>query len=67
VRDIATTWLDWQKLGPLASEYQALIAADVQADTRKLSTTEAFQSGVNDLKTFVERRRAFLLKDAAPR
>ena len=62
VRDIATNWLDWQRLGPVAEGYHALIAADVKADTRKLDTYEAFEAGLPALKTFVERRRAALLK-----
>jgi len=80
VRDIAEKWLDWNKLGPIAQQYQALIADDVKADTRKLDTYEAFVSGiaggtqsegqagsagagrVTSLKTFVEKRRAYLLK-----
>lgn len=61
VRQIATKWLDWNTLGPLAQRYQALIAEDVRKDTRKLDTFEAFESGVGSLKTFAERRRAFLL------
>jgi spore coat protein CotH len=63
VRDIASTWLDWTKLEPMAARYQALIAPDVKTDTRKLESFEAFQSGIASLKTFVERRRAFLLAD----
>jgi len=62
VRDIATKWLDWQRLGPIAEGYHTLIAADVKADTRKLESDEAFESGLQTLKTFVERRRAVLLK-----
>jgi hypothetical protein len=62
VRDIATKWLDWQRLGPIAEGYHTLIAADVKADTRKLETDEGFESGLQTLKTFVERRRAVLLK-----
>ena len=58
---IATKWLDWNTLGPLAQKYQALIAADVQKDTRKLDTFEAFQAGVNTLKAFADQRRAYLL------
>ena len=46
VRDIAEKWLDWNKMGPLAAQYQSLIAADVKSDTRKLHSTEAFLSGV---------------------
>jgi len=61
VRQVATRWLDWNTLGPLAQRYQALIADDVRQDTRKLDSFEAFESGVSSLKTFAERRRAFLL------
>jgi len=66
VRDIATKWLDWNTLGPRVKKYQALIAADVKADTRRLYSFEAFETDVDgherSLKSFVERRRAFLLK-----
>ena len=65
VRDIAEHWLDWRALGPLASKYRALIAADVHADTKKLYTSDAFEaasgSGDESVKVFVDRRRAFLL------
>jgi hypothetical protein len=65
VREIAERWLDWKVLGPMAQQYNDLIAADVKADTRKIYSTEAFESGLDgSLKSFVERRRAFLL--AAP-
>ena len=47
-------------------QYQATIANEVQADTRKLYSWERFQAGVAEgpesLKSFVERRQAFLLK-----
>ncbi|MBE7499504.1 MAG: CotH kinase family protein [Verrucomicrobiales bacterium] len=46
VRDIAETWLDWNRLGPLALHYQAVIADAVQTDTRKLDSTEALFRGV---------------------
>jgi spore coat protein CotH len=66
VRDIATKHLDWKTLGPRVQQYQALIAGDVKADTRKLYSFEAFQAetdgGERSLKSFVEKRRAFLLK-----
>lgn len=66
VRDIAEKWLDWNKLEPIVKERQALIAADVKTDTRKLYSTEAFTTGVSgaedSLRSFIERRRAFLLK-----
>jgi spore coat protein CotH len=61
VKQIATKWLDWNTLGPLAQKYQALIAEDVKIDTRKLDTFENFQAGVDRLKDFVTRRRTYLL------
>jgi len=51
MRDIAEKWLDWNRLGKLAREYQSLIAADVAADTRKLYPTEAFSAGVDGMNT----------------
>jgi hypothetical protein len=77
VRDIADKWLDWNKLGPIARQYQAAIAEDVKIDTRKISSTEAFLKGVegdiksgdeaqakseaNNIKSFAGKRRAYLL------
>jgi hypothetical protein len=82
VRDITEKWLDWKKLGPLAEQYQSLIAADVKTDTRKLDSIEAFTKGVSEdteqeggprgprqrlsLKSFVEQRRAYLLSYKGP-
>lgn len=63
VRDIAENQLDWAKLGPVASKYHAMIAADVRKDTRKLTKTEGFDSALVDLKKFADERRAFLLAD----
>lgn len=48
VRDVAQKWLDWKQLGPLAQQYQAIIAADVKIDTRKLFPTEAFSRAVTE-------------------
>jgi hypothetical protein len=62
VRDIAQQWLDWKKLEPMVTRYQALIAADVKTDTRKLDTFEAFHGGIAGLRTLVDQRRKFLLK-----
>jgi hypothetical protein len=77
VKEIEGRWLDWKKIGPLAEQYQALIAADVKKDTRKLDSYEDFVGGVKEdgeqregpgpgrrisLKNFVEQRRAYLLK-----
>jgi spore coat protein CotH len=79
VHDIAGKWLDWNKLGPLAEQYHALIADAVAADTRKLDSTEAFNTSVaggasperafrgpatTSLKDFAEKRRAYLLNHA---
>jgi hypothetical protein len=76
VRDIAQTWLRWDKLGPLAEKHHALIADEVKADTRKLDSFEAFEASIRpegadggldsprqamNLKTFVEKRREYLL------
>ncbi len=59
VKDIATRWLDWNTLGPIATNAQKLIAAEVARDTRKL---DEFEPADGALKTFVEKRRAYLLK-----
>lgn len=76
VRDIAETWLDWNKLGPIAEGYHKLIADDVKRDTRKLDTTEDFEKSLTtdiqggggfgpavkiSLKNFADQRRAYLL------
>ena len=78
VRDIAEKWLDWSRLGPIATQYQALIADEVKSDTRKLDSFEAFRQslgseaaqagnsrgpgGAGSIKRFAEQRRAYLLK-----
>jgi hypothetical protein len=75
MRTIAEKSLDWKKLGPLVRQYRALIAKEVERDTRKLYTLEEFKSAVADkapaasggrggnhnLRAFVEGRRAYLL------
>lgn len=76
LRQIAEQWLDWTKLEPLVRQHQALIADEIPGDVRKLYSTEAFAKSVAEdtvepgprgpretpsLKSFVERRRAFLL------
>ncbi|MBX3745510.1 MAG: CotH kinase family protein [Verrucomicrobiae bacterium] len=48
VRDMAQHWLDWDRLGPLASELQGRIAEDVRIDTRKLDSYERFIGGLTD-------------------
>ena len=81
VREIATKWLDWDKLGPMARQHQDLIRDAVNADTRKLDSFEAFLAGLegaqpageargpgggSSIKDFAAQRRAFLLADPAP-
>ncbi|WP_439623774.1 CotH kinase family protein [Gemmata sp.] len=43
VRTIAADALDWKKLGPVVAGYRTLIEKEVEADTRKLDSFEAFQ------------------------
>jgi len=47
IRDIAEKWLDWDRIGPLAQQYQELIEPDIEIDTRKLFSTEAFYSSLD--------------------
>ena len=76
VRQLAETWLDWNTLGPVVERYHSMITPEVVADTRKLDSTEAFQSAITQqasagggppghstigLKTFADQRRAYLL------
>jgi hypothetical protein len=71
VRDIAEKWLDWKKLGPIATSHQSLIASEIKADTRKLASFDSFQTGLSgdgpiqgrgiSLKSFADQRRAYLL------
>jgi spore coat protein CotH len=69
VKEIADQWLDWKRIGPMVQQYQALIADDVKADTRKLYSFEAFQADLadspNSVKHFAEERRAYLQKYSA--
>lgn len=41
--------LDWKKLGPVVSGYRKLIEKDVEADTRKLDSFEAFKRNTDDV------------------
>ena len=65
-REIATKWLDWKVLEPLATKYQAMIAADVKADAHKIYPYSEFEEGPILLKQFADRRRAMIL-NFAPR
>ena len=61
-RQIATKWLDWKELEPIAAKYRALISADVKADTRKIYSFGAFETGPAVLKDLVARRLEMILK-----
>lgn len=71
VRDIARDSLDWRVIGPKIQALRKLIAADVAKDTRKLYSTEDFETDVfgngegelsaETIKGFIQQRRAFLL------
>lgn len=75
VRTIARESLDWRNLGPIVDRYEALIAKEVEADTRKLTSFTAFQQAVAEkpnegagdrrhpsLINFAEGRRKYLLE-----
>jgi hypothetical protein len=76
VKTIADEWLDWKKLQPVVDQYVTLIDKEIQADTKKLSSYEAFRQTVSSeepkanegggrprmsLRSFADQRRAFLL------
>ncbi len=76
VKEIAQKSLDWKTLGPVVAANRALIEKELQADTRKLSSFDAFLLATGDeaaapaagarrepmvLRSFFEKRRAYLL------
>lgn len=72
VRTIAEKSLDWKNLGPVVADYRKLIEKEVEADTRKLSSFEAFKAATADdappgrgrempLRSFADQRRKFLI------
>jgi hypothetical protein len=69
VRDIATRWLDWNAIQPMLKAAHDLIADEVRVDTRKLYDVPGFEAGIapsgNPLKTFIDERRAFLLRETS--
>jgi spore coat protein CotH len=75
IRDIARDGLDWSKLEPKINAWRSLIRADVEADTRKLYSTDEFTAaafGTGDpvpppttLKGFIMARRQYLLSHPA--
>lgn len=76
VREIAQKSLDWKTLGPVVAANRALIEKELQADTRKLSSFDAFLLATGDevpaagaaprrepmvLRGFADKRRGYLL------
>lgn len=79
VKQIAEEDLDWKKLGPVVAQYRKLAEKEIEADTRKVSSFDAFKRATADtvtdtpqlgrgpginLRTFAEQRRKFLLEHA---
>ena len=75
IRTIARDQLAWESIGPVIEQCRELIHDDVREDTRKLASIEAFEAATSStpaagegdrpvsLRDFIERRRAFLLRD----
>jgi hypothetical protein len=71
MRDIAEKWMDWNRIGPVATQFHNLIAADARMDTHKLESTALFEMSLDgdptytgrdmSLKGFFDQRRAYLL------
>jgi hypothetical protein len=78
VRTIANDSLDWKNLGPVVAQYRKLIEKEVEADTRKLDSFEAFKRATADeasanargreipLRAFADARRKYLLDYKEP-
>lgn len=45
-REIASKWLDWRTMEPMAAKYQALIAGDVARETHGMTTAEELRKAV---------------------
>ena len=80
VRTIAEKSLAWEHLGPVVAAYRDLIGPELQADTRKLTSYEAFLRATADeppaaeaargrglsVRAFAEQRTRFLLSYKEP-
>jgi spore coat protein CotH len=53
-----------EALNPVIEQYRQLIEPEVEKDTKKGFTMQAFQSSITGLKNFVQQRRAYLLGHA---
>jgi hypothetical protein len=80
LHEMTVKWLDWERLSPIVAAHAQRIRADVERDTRKLTTVREFEASLTEgferpgpcgneqvfgLKSFVEQRRAYLLKHPA--
>ena len=72
VKTIAEKSLDWKELGPVVAKYRSLMEKEVEIDTRKLESLEAFRRATADeagagagrsipLRSFADQRRKFLV------
>lgn len=73
IRTIAEDQLVWESIGPVIEQCRALIHDAVAEDTRKLTSTEAFEAatspetaggsphGSGNLREFIGQRRRYLL------
>jgi hypothetical protein len=79
VRAVAESSLDWKNLGPVVAQFRELIVHDVESDTRKLQSFDAFQRTTADetispgargrelpLRAFADQRRKYLLDYQMP-
>lgn len=76
VRDVTLKWLDWERFGAVAMKYQAVISDEMRRDPHNIYSGQAFVNGLAvdmadsggkmapsglSLKSFVEKRRAYLI------
>ncbi|HBF23456.1 MAG TPA: hypothetical protein DDW23_06545 [Planctomycetes bacterium] len=71
-RTIVEEWMDWGRVGPVVAAWDALINAEVQADTKKIYSYSDYVTNLDQdvnqgntvfkgLRQFVDERRAYLL------
>lgn len=68
VRTIAEKSLDWKNLGTTVQQFRSLIEKEIEKDTKKLSSFDAFKRATDhagesrSLKSFADQRRTYLLE-----
>lgn len=79
VKTIAEQDLAWDAVRPVVEQARGLLSDEIRMDTRKLSSFEEFETALSSeeprpaaarsremsVRTFVEQRRAYLLKNPA--